>query len=58
MMQKKLENLNFIVAVGLVLLASRSLIGVSTDVTTTVTNLLLFGWGIFCCVRADEKNNQ
>jgi len=57
-MRKKLGNLNFIVAVGLVLLAGRSLIGVSTDVATTVTNLLLFGWGIFCCVRADEKNNQ
>ena len=57
-MCRNLKNFRFIVAVALLLVSTKELVAASTNISLTLSNLLLFGWGVFCCVRVDEEKNQ
>ena len=56
-MRKNLNSFNFIVMFLLVLLTTKHIVAMSTDVVSTLCELGIFTFAIIGCIRADEKNN-
>lgn len=56
-MRKNLKSLNFILMFLLVLLTTKHIVTMSTNIVSTLCELAIFTWAIIGCIRADEKNN-
>lgn len=57
-MHKNLKSFYFIIAAATSILAAWKLLNMSTNIGDTIGQLTFFAWGIFWCMRIDEKNRK